>query len=266
MVIKTRSKVRKRIQEREFEERERLHGVRKKEFESILHLLGSIGGRLALDIGCGDGYQAGLLATKFESVVAVDITKAEVCQKLDLLSDARFLPFVDSSFDMILLSNVLEHISDRQKVIKECLRALKDDGELVITVPSVLWKLTEILNYYFDVLSAVLSGDGQSDSKGRLVDKKEGSSVSSGTLLRFFLPPIHGSYHSNFEELFAYSVCSWNRIFEATGAKPWITIRLLLYPSRKWNLPRLRLVLGALGLSSSNCFFIRNQSIEDSED
>jgi SAM-dependent methyltransferase len=260
MVLKIRSNNRKNFQEGEFEEQERLHRIRKEEFELISHMLGPgpIDERLALDVGCGDGYQAGLLTTKFETVVAVDIAKAEVCQKLDLLSDARFLPFVDSSFDMILLSNVLEHIRDRQKVVKECLRVLRDGGTLVVTVPSALWKLTEIRDYYFNVLFAVLRGDGQSDGKGNLVDEEERPRVDSGTFLRFFLPPIHGSYRSNFEELFAYSVSSWNMIFEDISVQPLITIRLPLYPSRKWNLPRLRLLLGVLGFSSSNCFVFRN--------
>lgn len=266
MVLKTRSKNRRNLQEGEFEERERLHRIRREEFELISHMLGPIDERLALDVGCGDGYQAGLLTTKFEGVVAVDIAVAEVCQKLDLLSDARFLPFVDSSFDMVLLSNVLEHVSDRQNVVKECLRVLRDGGTLVITVPSALWKLTEIRDYYFNALLAVLSGDGQSDRKGSLVDEEERPRVSFGTFLHFFLPPIHGSYRSNFEELFAYSVSSWNMIFEDISVQPLITIRLPLYPSRKWNLPRLRLVLGALGFSSSNCFVFRNQSVGYPED
>jgi hypothetical protein len=47
-------------------------------------------------------------------------------------------------------------------------------------------------------------------------------------------------------------------IFEDISVQPLITIRLPLYPSRKWNLPRLRLLLGVLGFSSSNCFVFRN--------
>jgi ubiquinone/menaquinone biosynthesis C-methylase UbiE len=50
-------------------------------------------------------------------------------------ADAENLPFPDNTFDVIVSAHVLEHIKHDDKVIKECARALKPGGELIIFVP-----------------------------------------------------------------------------------------------------------------------------------
>lgn len=44
-------------------------------------------------------------------------------------------PFESESADEILMDNVLEHLSDRVGVIKECNRILKTGGKLIVRVP-----------------------------------------------------------------------------------------------------------------------------------
>lgn len=53
----------------------------------------------------------------------------------DIIASADNIPVDDSSFDAAIMGELLEHIPDPRKALKECYRLLKDDGHLFITVP-----------------------------------------------------------------------------------------------------------------------------------
>jgi SAM-dependent methyltransferase len=55
--------------------------------------------------------------------------------KIDLVCDIISIPEPDSSFDIILCSEVLEHIPDPTKALDEFSRLLKPNGTLVLTAP-----------------------------------------------------------------------------------------------------------------------------------
>lgn len=90
-----------------------------------------------LDIGARDGHIARLLATRFRSVVAMDIVKpAFTAPGVALLqADATQLPFADGSIDTVLCSEVLEHIPPAllARAAREIARVVKHD--VVIGVP-----------------------------------------------------------------------------------------------------------------------------------
>lgn len=103
-----------------------------------------------LDAGCGIGYYAFELATKFGCKVngvdtdADDIELAKRIIEKKQVSNAKFdvcdisgLKFPDQSFDKIILSEVLEHIVDDVGVLGELNRVLKPHGYLIISTPHV---------------------------------------------------------------------------------------------------------------------------------
>ena len=49
--------------------------------------------------------------------------------------DAHHLPFPDGSFDVVIISEVLEHIPDDRGAIAEMVRVLRPGGRLAVTVP-----------------------------------------------------------------------------------------------------------------------------------
>ncbi len=52
------------------------------------------------------------------------------------VADIYRLPFWDSSFDLVICSEVLEHIPDDRKAMRELFRVLKPGGWSIIQVPT----------------------------------------------------------------------------------------------------------------------------------
>jgi SAM-dependent methyltransferase len=55
--------------------------------------------------------------------------------EIDLVCDIAAIPEPDESFDIILCSEVLEHVPDPTKVLDELMRLLKPEGKLILTAP-----------------------------------------------------------------------------------------------------------------------------------
>jgi len=82
---------------------------------------------MILDIGCGE--------TK-KGDIGIDLRKTRF---VDVLADARMLPFKGESFDHVYSSAVIEHFSHREvrKVIIEWTRVLRTEGTLEIECPDL---------------------------------------------------------------------------------------------------------------------------------
>ena len=52
-----------------------------------------------------------------------------------IAADSFHLPFTDGSFDCVIASEIIEHIVDPAKFIKELFRVVKKGGQLIITTP-----------------------------------------------------------------------------------------------------------------------------------
>ncbi len=120
-----------------------------------------------LDIGCGAGRHT-CAAYQLNDVIAIgadlshkDLTEAkEKLEYHDLLNehgggtwglstaDITCLPFKDDFFDLVICSEVLEHIPADHDAIKEIIRVLKPGKNLAVSVPSFLpericWALSD---------------------------------------------------------------------------------------------------------------------------
>lgn len=99
-----------------------------------------------LDAGCGIGNNLPTLLKFFNNIVACDISKEalEYAQNRFKDSNIKFiqadienLPFNDNSFDIIVCTEVLEHIKNPKRGRDELLRVLKkNNGYFIISTPN----------------------------------------------------------------------------------------------------------------------------------
>lgn len=109
------------------------------------HKIGEAGlcGKRILTIGCGIGSDVWYLAGTNE-VVGIDYASSasEVARLHQLrivdcdLNANPVLPFADSSFDIVVIKDILEHLLDPLAVLQQTGRVLKDGGYAVISVPN----------------------------------------------------------------------------------------------------------------------------------
>jgi ubiquinone/menaquinone biosynthesis C-methylase UbiE len=62
--------------------------------------------------------------------------------KADFFSESTLLPFNNNTFDTLLSTQMLEHVSDPKKVIQEMGRVLKPGGIMILSAP-MTWPLHE---------------------------------------------------------------------------------------------------------------------------
>ena len=133
-------------------------------------------GARVLDMGCGGGRHAFEAWRRGATVVALDYSEAELKEVRAVLGamlasgevgpeasdraegsrsggiggaangDALRLPFPDATFDVVIASEVLEHLWDDTGAISELVRVLKPGGRMAVTVPTrwperVCWAL-----------------------------------------------------------------------------------------------------------------------------
>ncbi|MDP9497962.1 MAG: class I SAM-dependent methyltransferase [Actinomycetota bacterium] len=124
-------------------------------------------GDRVLDMGCGSGRHAFALYKAGADVVALDRSPGELVEVQVMFAalrlagevqesaratavrgDAYALPFADGSFDRVVAAEVLEHLPDDERAMRELSRVLRPGGTLAVTVPRwgperVCWALSD---------------------------------------------------------------------------------------------------------------------------
>jgi SAM-dependent methyltransferase len=97
-----------------------------------------------LDAGCGTGRNLMELAT-LGAAEGIDnsLQAVEFCQRRGLdgvhLSSIEKMPFEDSRFDLLVATDVIEHLPDDGVALDELRRVAAPGAQLVITVPAYKW-------------------------------------------------------------------------------------------------------------------------------
>lgn len=111
-----------------------------------------------LDIGCANGVFLNILRrNEFEGLHGIDISERAVdyCRRSGLsnvfLMDGARPDFPNEYFDIIIASDVLEHIREDGRALLEWVRILKKGGTLVIFVPAFtyLWSAHDMINHHW---------------------------------------------------------------------------------------------------------------------
>jgi len=103
-----------------------------------------------LDVGCGTGALGETLKKKGNIVYGIDISKrsVEIAKKrldrviqIDMEAENKLL-FKESSFDLIIFGDVLEHFRDPLSVLNNTKSYLKKDGQIIISLPNIAnWEI-----------------------------------------------------------------------------------------------------------------------------
>lgn len=112
-------------------------------WDSILRRFFNVADAKILDVGCGTGINLPLLS-RFGQVLGVDNSPQAVDFYKEyggqaVLSDATKLSLPSESQDLVTAFDILEHLDDDAKAVKEWCRVLKPGGYLFISVPAYQW-------------------------------------------------------------------------------------------------------------------------------
>lgn len=135
-------------------------------------------GKNVLDYGCGSGYGSHFLADQCRLVKGVDISGEAIeyasshyqADNLEFSviapSEQAPLPFSDSSFEVVVSFQVIEHISNIDSYLGEIFRVLTPGGVFICATPDRStrllrsqkpWNLWHIREYSSDALQHILS-------------------------------------------------------------------------------------------------------------
>ncbi len=98
-----------------------------------------------LDVGCGNGFACGEFLRRGCQVVGIDLSRQgiEIARKTHqgarfevLAADERVLEkLIEAPFDLVLSTEVVEHLYAPRNYAQGCFRALKPGGKFVCTTP-----------------------------------------------------------------------------------------------------------------------------------
>jgi ubiquinone/menaquinone biosynthesis C-methylase UbiE/uncharacterized coiled-coil protein SlyX len=102
------------------------------------------GGKVVLDLACGEGYGAAMLAGKAHRVIGVDIAEEVIQHARRRYTNANLefkagscasVPLPDSSIDLVVSFETIEHHDQHEQMMREIKRVLRPAGVLLISSP-----------------------------------------------------------------------------------------------------------------------------------
>lgn len=103
-----------------------------------------IEGKTVLDVGCGIGTYVKRFQDFSDDVYGIDVDVPRVEMGAEFASGlavavGEHLPFRDASVDVVMLNEVIEHVTDDRDTMREVYRILRPGGSVVIYAPNRLY-------------------------------------------------------------------------------------------------------------------------------
>lgn len=122
------------------------YGIGHTRLKRILSLVGKAGGQKVLDVGCASGYLGKLIKDNHNAVDGVEISQAaadEARKKIDkvyVLDIEKEWPqeIYNNQYDLLVCTEVLEHVFDPSNVLKYAAKALAPGGHIIISTPNFM--------------------------------------------------------------------------------------------------------------------------------
>lgn len=119
------------------------HASEHRRFEALVRLLKPGNGEKVLDVGCGSGWLAFRCQNRGARVWAMDIGPVGVTAARRRFPDVSYfqvgdvyhLPFATGTFDVLVLSEVIEHLEEVDRALAEVRRVMRVGARVLIGVP-----------------------------------------------------------------------------------------------------------------------------------
>ena len=111
--------------------------------EHLISLLDISPGGSLLDAGGGTGRVSNVLTDYYSCVCVADLSEMMLKQALrkgglcTVQSHTEYLPFLDETFDDIIMVDALHHVCDHEMTARELWRVIKAGGRIVIEEPDI---------------------------------------------------------------------------------------------------------------------------------
>lgn len=111
--------------------------------QKIISCVGT--GKNVLEVGCASGYLARELKKNGCRVIGIEINPIaarnakKYCQEViagDIENPKTIAQLQNRRFETILLADVLEHLRNPESILRQLVKYLKDDGQIIISVPN----------------------------------------------------------------------------------------------------------------------------------
>jgi SAM-dependent methyltransferase len=154
---------------------------------------------LALDVACGAGHAAEVVAPDVRLVVGLDLTvgllelgaarlsEANVRNVVLQEGNAEALPFVAGSFDLVYCLAALHHIGDPVRAVEEMTRVCRPGGRVVLS--DLITPSAEVRDTFDELHRRLDPSHGRACLEGELVDLlPEGHELTYGATASTRLP------------------------------------------------------------------------------
>ncbi len=88
-----------------------------------------------LDLGCGTRRYEPIFGEVVDSYIGLDWPEIKSRAFPDVIGDAMNIPFMDVSVDVVLATELMEHLPSPQNFLMEVARVLRIGGALILSVP-----------------------------------------------------------------------------------------------------------------------------------
>jgi 2-polyprenyl-3-methyl-5-hydroxy-6-metoxy-1,4-benzoquinol methylase len=121
------------------------YGITSSRTKKIMDFFDGIRGKKVLDVGCAGGYLGKKVKNLGNEVSGIDISDVSVKESKKVLDKAfvvdiqeEIFPFEANYFDIVILSEVIEHLFFPEIALEKIRMVLKENGKLIITTPNLL--------------------------------------------------------------------------------------------------------------------------------
>ncbi|HBM45762.1 MAG: Methionine biosynthesis protein MetW [Parcubacteria group bacterium GW2011_GWF2_38_76] len=121
------------------------YGSTSSRIRKILSFFDGIKGKKVLDVGCAGGHLGTEIKKLGNEVTGIDISDVLIKEAEKVLDKAivvdvqeENIPFNEGYFDIVILSEVIEHLFFPEITLEKIKNVLKKDGRLIITTPNLL--------------------------------------------------------------------------------------------------------------------------------